>query len=91
MYPQFWRGLGIFFLIAGVILAGATGIGAPIIALLVAGAVLLLGPIFFVARRAAGGGPETDRPNQEKLNEVSDPDAPPDATPKAPHGYTPST
>ena len=92
MHPQFWRGLGIAFVVLGLLLGAAvTGWGTAIFALLILGGFVFLAPLFFVARRAAGGGPETEGPDQEKSTAVSDPQAPSDATPEAPHGYTPST
>ena len=87
MAPQAWRGIGIAALVIGILIGSIfAGFGAPIFALLIFGAfALLVAPALFATRRAAGGTPE---PGEEEIGQVGDPNAPPDATPRAPHGYT---
>lgn len=57
----------------------------PIFAILIFGALIVLAPVLFGARRVAGQSAE-----ESDVYKVSDPNEPPDASPKAPHGYTPS-
>jgi hypothetical protein len=59
---------------------------SPLFAIIIVVALLLLSPLLFGARRVAGVDPET--PSHE---DVTDPHAPADASPRAPHGYTPSS
>jgi hypothetical protein len=75
--------IGIIALLVAAVLTGWT----PIFAILIVFLAIVLAPIVLGARRAAGGTPE----GSGDIEETSDPNAPPDATPKAPHGYTPST
>jgi hypothetical protein len=74
--------LGFIFLV----IAAIFGAWGPFFVVLIAGGLVILSPILFGARRAAGVDPEN--PSHE---EVSDPSAPTDASPRSPHGYTPST
>jgi hypothetical protein len=79
-----WIGIGGFLLVVGILLAAALSAWA-IFALVVAAALILALAALFTARRAAVGPVEDG-----DIDAVSRPDAPPDASPEAPHGYTPS-
>ena len=81
-----YLGIGLVVGVIALVLAAAFGAGIGLFALIIAAAVLFLAIIPFVVRRAQGGSPEPSA-----TGEVSDPDAPADASPQAPHGYTPST
>lgn len=80
-----------FIGVGGVVFVGALVIAAfflasPIFALIILVAVaLFVAPVLFGARRVAGQHPE-----EANLNAISGTDSPPDASPEAPHGYTPS-
>jgi hypothetical protein len=80
-----WFGIGGFLLLVGIVLSFAFGAWTPIF-IVVALVALVALPTLFAGKRAVQGGPEESR----DLDAVSQPDAPPDASPRAPHGYTPS-
>jgi hypothetical protein len=90
MYGHSYLGVGLVLGAVALIVAAAYGLGAAVFALIIAAAFVLLAIVPFVARRWRGGTPEPEGPT-EGIDEVSDPTAPSDATPGAPHGYTPST
>jgi hypothetical protein len=90
MYGHTYIGIGLVVGVVALILAAAFGLGAAVFALIVVAGFILLAVVPFVGRRLAGGSPEPEG-RAEGIDEVGDPNAPSDATPKAPHGYTPST
>ncbi len=90
MYGHTYIGAGLVIGVVALVLAAAFGLGAAVFALIIVAGFFFLAIVPFAVRRLEGGSPEPEG-RAEGIDQVSDPSAPPDATPKAPHGYTPST
>ena len=90
MYGHSYIGAGLVIGVLALILAAAFGLGAAVFALIIVAGVFVLAIVPFAVRRLGGGTPEPTG-GTEAVGGVSDPNAPSDASPKAPHGYTPST
>ena len=82
-----WIGVAVVLGAVALVIAAAAAAWTPFFALLIVVALLLLSPVLFGARRVAGVDPE--EPGHDEVSNASQ--EPPEATPRAPHGYTPST
>jgi len=82
-----WIGVAVVLGAIGLLIAAAAAAWTPFFALLVVVVLVMLSPVFFGARRAAGVDPE--RTSHDEVGNASQ--EPSDASPRAPHGYTPST
>jgi hypothetical protein len=80
-----WIGIGGVIFVGALVIA-VSFLASPIFALIILAALAVFAaPVLFGARRVAG-----EHPEETNLNAVSGTDNPPDASPEAPHGYTPS-